>query len=207
MCTMPTPPKKKLPLEILNVLTSDALFGAAMRLMRSRAAAEDLVQDTAIRAISGVRRGLFKPGTNATAWVFTILRNKGLNTISVNKNRTKNVAAAGAAYVSGYVCLDDALGQEQEHHQRSAMVRESFDDLPTLLREVVELRYIGGLTQRETSAVVGRCWQTVGTQAKKGLDRVRVDIFGDASESHHASRRLHDMLGPAGRDRAQRSAS
>ena len=55
----------------------DSLYGAAMRLTRNPADAEDLVQETYVKAF---RFGdQFKPGTNLKAWLHTILHNTFLN--------------------------------------------------------------------------------------------------------------------------------
>jgi len=51
----------------------DSLYGAALRLTRNPAEAEDLVQDVFVRAYRSWQT--FKPGTSAKAWLFTILRN------------------------------------------------------------------------------------------------------------------------------------
>ena len=56
---------------------ADALFGAAMRLTRSRRDAEDLVQDTLLKAYTNFHR--YKPGTNCRAWLFRIQTNTFIN--------------------------------------------------------------------------------------------------------------------------------
>ena len=56
----------------------DSLYGAAMRLTRNPADAEDLVQDTYVKALRFERQ--FKPGTHLKAWLHTILHNTFLNT-------------------------------------------------------------------------------------------------------------------------------
>ena len=55
----------------------DKLYGAAMRYTRDPAMAEDLVQDTIVRAFRFWHS--FKPGTSIRAWLFTILRNTFIN--------------------------------------------------------------------------------------------------------------------------------
>src|SRR5918999_881220 len=48
----------------------DSLYGTALRLTRNEADAEDLVQDTYVKAFKSATQ--FKPGTNLKAWLFTI---------------------------------------------------------------------------------------------------------------------------------------
>src|SRR5471030_1565725 len=55
----------------------DSLYRAALRLTRVPADAEDLVQDTYLKAFRAADR--FEPGTNLRAWLFTILHNTALN--------------------------------------------------------------------------------------------------------------------------------
>ena len=59
--------------EAVALVHLDALFRSALRLTRNRAEAEDVVQDTWLRAFRSFHR--FDPGTNCRAWLFTILRN------------------------------------------------------------------------------------------------------------------------------------
>src|SRR4051812_46784464 len=55
----------------------DALYGAALRLTRNADRAQDLVQDTYLKAIRA--RGQFSAGTNLKAWLYTILHNTWRN--------------------------------------------------------------------------------------------------------------------------------
>src|SRR5919109_3806194 len=55
----------------------DALYQSALWLTRNRAEAEDVVQETCVRAFRSFHR--FNPGTNCRAWLLTILRNVFLN--------------------------------------------------------------------------------------------------------------------------------
>ena len=55
----------------------DQLYGAALRMTRNPADAEDLVQETYIKAFQGFRS--YKPGTNLKAWLYRILTNAYIN--------------------------------------------------------------------------------------------------------------------------------
>src|SRR6187431_2728117 len=61
--------------EVLTFL--EPLYGAAMRLARNRADAEDLVQDTLVKAFRFADR--YTAGTNLRAWLYTILHNTWRN--------------------------------------------------------------------------------------------------------------------------------
>jgi RNA polymerase sigma-70 factor, ECF subfamily len=71
--TTPEDPKlrERFERDVLPLLPS--LYSAAMRLTRNRSDAEDLVQETYLRALA--HRDQYTPGTNCRAWLFTICRN------------------------------------------------------------------------------------------------------------------------------------
>ncbi|MDN6514295.1 MAG: sigma-70 family RNA polymerase sigma factor, partial [Acidipropionibacterium jensenii] len=56
----------------------DQLYGAALRMTRNAADAEDVVQETYAKAFSSFKQ--FRPGTNLKAWLFRILTNTYINT-------------------------------------------------------------------------------------------------------------------------------
>jgi len=76
----------------------DALYRSALRLTRNRAEAEDVVQDTCLRAFRSFHR--FNPGTNCRAWLFTILRNTFLNRVR-GAGRELYEGDAGSAWDQG----------------------------------------------------------------------------------------------------------
>src|SRR5207344_1917462 len=69
--------------DIMPLLPS--LYGAALRLTRNRTDAEDLVQDTILRAFRGF--GGFQEGTNLKAWLYRILTNTYINVYRAKKRR------------------------------------------------------------------------------------------------------------------------
>jgi RNA polymerase sigma-70 factor, ECF subfamily len=58
----------------------DGLYGYAMSLTRNHAEAEDLVQETCVRAIQAM--GRLRPDSNIKGWLFTILRNVWINRLA-----------------------------------------------------------------------------------------------------------------------------
>ena len=83
--------------EVLTFL--EPLYGTAMRLTRNRTDAEDLVQDTMVKAFRFSDR--FMPGTNLRAWLYTILHNTWRNrrrdeargNVDVDSDRVEQAAA------------------------------------------------------------------------------------------------------------------
>src|SRR5262245_64664047 len=84
----------------------DNLYRAALRLTRVPADAEDLVQDTYLKAFRAA--GTFEPGTNLRAWLFTILHNTARNRfrdrardlVAVNSELVEDAAPAASAVAS-----------------------------------------------------------------------------------------------------------
>src|SRR6187401_3350208 len=91
--------------EVLTFL--EPLFGTAMRLTRNRADAEDLVQDTLVKAFRFSDR--FAAGTNLRAWLYTILHNTWRNrrrdeargNVEVDSGRVEEAAAAAYGPTAG----------------------------------------------------------------------------------------------------------
>src|SRR5256885_4015571 len=81
----------------------DSLYRAALRLTREQADAEDLVQETFLKAFRAADR--FEPGTNLRAWLFTILHNTARNrardrardTVSVDSEAVERAAEQAPA--------------------------------------------------------------------------------------------------------------
>src|SRR5260370_42371464 len=71
------PPEKRLFLSQVLDEVLDGLYGDAMVLSRDRTEAEDLVQETCVRAVQATES--LRPDSNVKSWLFTILRNIWLN--------------------------------------------------------------------------------------------------------------------------------
>ncbi|MCB9702310.1 MAG: sigma-70 family RNA polymerase sigma factor [Myxococcales bacterium] len=137
----------------------DSLYGVALRMTRDRAAAEDLVQDTMVRAYRFWHR--FEPGTSVRAWLFTILRNTFVNTYHRdNRERARTAELAtqiaplersGAAGLSGAPPSPD---QAVAAKVAAEEIRAALAELPEDYRLAVLLADLEGLAYKEIAAVM-----------------------------------------------------
>jgi RNA polymerase sigma-70 factor (ECF subfamily) len=121
--------------------------------------ADDLVQETLIRAIANIHS--FTPGTNLSAWLFTILRNQFR---SEYRKRRREVEDADGSYLDG-------LHSAPEQHSRLAF-RELFAALakmPLEQREALLLVGASGFSYDEAAEI---CAVAVGT-IKSRVNRAR----------------------------------
>ncbi|MCS0582232.1 RNA polymerase sigma factor [Massilia pinisoli] len=124
----------------------------------------DLRQDVYVRVYEAAEVGL---PANTKAFVFAVARN-----LLIDRARHRQVAAVVALAPSGE--LPDAVDElcpERHAMGRQAVERleEAFSDLPPKCREVVELRKIAGLSQRDVAAQLGITEGTVEKQIAKGI--------------------------------------
>jgi RNA polymerase sigma factor (sigma-70 family) len=115
----------------------DSLYGTALRLTRNEADAQDLVQDTYVKAFHNSKQ--FTPGTNLKAWLFTILHNtarnrrrdSGRDPVDVDSDRVELSAPADPAATPEEQLLRAAMGAD---------LQAALDALPEAYREAVWLR-------------------------------------------------------------------
>lgn len=131
----------------------------AMTLTRHRAAADDLLQETSLKAWRA--QGQFSPGTNFKAWMYCILRNEYISSLRRNRRLTISVDQVPEEFFS-----------REGDQDSKVMVNEvvkAMDLLNKEQREVLVLICMNGLSYEEVANVVG-C--TIGT-VKSRLWRAR----------------------------------
>jgi RNA polymerase sigma-70 factor, ECF subfamily len=138
------------------------LRGIARLLARDRALAEDLVQETMLRAISHADQ--FQPGTNLKAWLTTILRNSYFN-----EKRSQRRLAEYSSITAGQVSV--ARGQ-QEHRLQMRDLERAIIKLPAAQREALALVGANGYSYEEAAKMTG-C--AVGT-VKSRVSRARFEL-------------------------------
>jgi len=164
----------------------DALYRSALRLTHNRSEAEDLVQETCLRAFRGFHR--FNPGTNCRAWLFTILRNAFLNRI---RQAGRDVLAGESADLEsttfpGVAETLPARGHPDEEFFQTVLhgdVDRALKALPLPFREVVILADLEGLAYKEIAQVVGCPIGTVMSRLSRGRGLLR-QALGRFAQEH-----------------------
>lgn len=139
-----------------------SLRAFAFSLARHPEDADDLVQDTLVRAFR--RLSSFEEGTNLHAWLFTILRNAFYSTY---RKRGREVEDPDGAYAARLSCH----GEQEGHLQYEDFLR-AFAKLNAEQREALTLVVASGLSFEEAAAVMG---VAVGT-AKSRVIRARARL-------------------------------
>jgi RNA polymerase sigma-70 factor, ECF subfamily len=169
----------------------DTLFAGAMRITLQRADAEDLVQETMVRAYAGFRS--FQQGTNLTAWLFRIQSNTHINSYRKRARRPTETLTD---------TIDDrqlaANAERSPRALRSAEVevleslpdsdiRKALDALPEVFRMAVYYADVEGLAYKQVCDIVGTPLGTVVSRIHRGRSRLRVllaDLAADRGYLH-----------------------
>ncbi|HVY45835.1 MAG TPA: sigma-70 family RNA polymerase sigma factor [Minicystis sp.] len=137
------------------------LFGRALRMSRSPATAEDLVQDTVERAIRF--EGHYQPGTNLRAWVYQILFSVFV-TRCRRARREKNALSVLSTDPCAWTMPEHAAAM----HELSPPVARALDALPKGFRDVVVLVDIEEMAYKDAAAKLGVPVGTVMSRLHRG---------------------------------------
>jgi RNA polymerase sigma-70 factor (ECF subfamily) len=150
----------------------DSLYRAALRLTRVPADAEDLVQETYLKAFRSA--DTFEPGTNLRAWLFTILHNTARNRA---RDRARDMVAIDSEFV-------DRAADAPPPGSRSVAVetpetlllretlapdlQAAIDELPEQFRQAVWLRDVEEFSYAEIAAMLSIPVGTVMSRISRG---------------------------------------
>jgi len=147
----------------------DSLYRTALRLTRAPADAEDLVQETYLKAFRAADS--FTPGTNLRAWLFTILHNTARNrardrardTVAVDSEVVERAAEVpargGAAETPETLLLRDTLAPD---------LQAAVDALPDAFRQAVWLRDVEEFSYAEIANMLSIPVGTVMSRISRG---------------------------------------
>jgi RNA polymerase sigma-70 factor (ECF subfamily) len=151
----------------------DSLYRSALRLTRVPADAEDLVQETYLKAFRAADR--FEPGTNLRAWLFTILHNTARNrardrardTVAIDSeivDRAADAAPPGGASAGAAETPESLLIRETLAPDLQAAI----DALPDAFRQAVWLRDVEEFSYAEIAAMLSIPVGTVMSRISRG---------------------------------------
>ena len=169
--------------EAVALVHLDALYRGALRLTHNRAEAEDIVQETCLRALKGFDR--FNPGTNCRAWLFTILRNTFLNRVRDAGREILEGDSAVWESVSESI-VETGVGESPEEQFLQTVLHGDVDralrSLPLVFREAVVLADLEGLSYKEVADVIGCPTGTVMSRLSRGRRLLRKTLGRFARE-------------------------
>ncbi len=147
------------------------MYGAALRLARNPADAEDLLQETALKAFQGFAG--FEPGTNLKAWLYRILTNAYIS--RYRKSRREPVTLS-ADRTEDFSLFDHLLAEgggaspEQEFLERlpDAEIAAALEGLPDQFRIAVILADVEGFSYKEIAEITGVAVGTVMSRLHRG---------------------------------------
>ena len=155
----------------------------AIRMTAAPADAEDLLQETLLKAYAG--RHSFQPGTNLTAWLFRIMTNTYISSYRTKKRQpaqypidqiTERQLAASTAHrpTSLWSAEDQALATLPDPQIRAAM-----HALPEQFRIAVYFADVAGFSYKEIAAIMETAQGTVSSRVSRGREQLR-NLLADA---------------------------
>ena len=170
--------------DVLPLLPS--LYAAALRMTRNPADAEDVVQDTYLRAYRGFAG--FQEGTNLKAWLYRILTNSYINTY--RKKQREPQIVEGPDDVGEWYLYDRLGGRNVELSAETEVldripdqaVKDALESLPENFRLPVLLADVEGFSYKEIADIMETPIGTVMSRLHRGRKALQKALWDTAME-------------------------
>jgi RNA polymerase sigma-70 factor (ECF subfamily) len=160
----------------------------ARALTRDVNRADDLVQDTLVRALA--KQHLWQVGTNLRAWLFTLMHNQHVNDVRRSNREGGNIDVDDMASV--LVANTDPTSSRQLHELERALNR-----LPLEQRESILLVGLEGLRYDEAASILGVPIGTVRSRLSRGREALRKLMGLDEFDTPAAASQVAEDLAEA----------
>ncbi len=159
------------------------LLRTAQYLTGSAQEAEDLAQETVLRAMSAI--DTFEAGTNAKAWLLTILRRLHIDRLRASRRRVSAISLDGQDGIDPAAPPDDAGAYDSKWHSPEAIL-EGFEDaeivgalkaLPDEIRWTLLLVDVEQMEHREAARILDVPEGTIKSRAFRGRAMLRDRLF------------------------------
>jgi RNA polymerase sigma-70 factor (ECF subfamily) len=162
------------------------LYGAALRMTRNPADAEDLLQETTLRAYRGFAS--FEEGTNLRAWLYRILTNSFIN--SYRKRQREPQIVDGPDDLDEWFLFDRLGARSVERSAEEdvldripdADVKAALESIPENFRMAVLLADVEGFSYREIAEITDVPIGTVMSRLHRGRKALEKALYGVARE-------------------------
>jgi RNA polymerase sigma-70 factor, ECF subfamily len=161
----------------------DPLYRAARRYTRNSADAEDLVQETIVKAYAGFHR--FEDGSNIKAWLFRIMTNTWISSYRTAQRRVGEVLTADISEVhavgqpSAELAALETMGDDE--------VRDALQALPEHQRLVVYYADVEGFRYKEIAEILEMPLGTVMSRLHRGRKNLRALLTEVAAARGYAA--------------------
>ena len=154
----PAPPPKageerKAAFEKEALVHLDALYRVALRLTGNASDADDLVQETMLKAYRAWDQ--YQPGTNAKGWLLTILRHSFINEY---RRRTRHPATVDLDAIEPFAVFENLQDEDPQGRFFDQIVDDevlrAIDQLPEQFREAVVLSDVEGMSYEEVARIL-----------------------------------------------------
>ena len=161
----------------------DGLYGAALRMTRKPADAEDLVQETYLRAYRGF--GGFEQGTNLKAWLYRILTNTYINQYRKKKRRPDESDIDDIEDLYLYRRLGGLAGATAGRSAEEVLfeqitdsnIKEALEALPEQFRMAVLLADVEGFAYKEIAEILDIPIGTVMSRLHRGRKGLQKELY------------------------------
>lgn len=164
----------------------DTLYGHALALTHNADEAEDLVQETTLRALRGFAS--FRAEGPIRAWLLTILRNLYINTYRARIRAPRSVSLDALENPDPFVPIEPSPERQVVTRMEADALALAVAKLPAEYRETLVLSDMQGLTYAEIGVRLNLPVGTVRSRLSRARSRVRRSLFAWRPDAQGASK-------------------